>query len=38
MSFLTSCCDLPQKEQYRVFSADEPFFSAIGAAFQDESK
>jgi hypothetical protein len=29
ISFLTSCWLLPQKEQYRVFSLEEPFFSAI---------
>ncbi|SPA24451.1 hypothetical protein CBM2637_A130050 [Cupriavidus taiwanensis] len=30
ISFLTSCWLLPQKEQYRSFSLDEPFLSAIG--------
>jgi len=29
ISFLTSCWLLPQKEQYKVFSPDEPFFSAM---------
>jgi hypothetical protein len=29
MSFLTSCWLLPQKEQYRTFSLEEPFLSAI---------
>ena len=29
MSFLTSCWLLPQKEQYRSFSLEEPFFSAM---------
>jgi hypothetical protein len=27
MSFLTSCWLLPQNEQYRIFSLEEPFFS-----------
>jgi hypothetical protein len=30
ISFFTSCWLLPQKEQYRTFSLEEPFFSAIG--------
>jgi hypothetical protein len=30
ISFFTSCWLLPQKEQYRVFSLEEPFFSAMG--------
>jgi hypothetical protein len=33
ISFLTSCWLLPQNEQYRVFSLEEPFFSAMGGAF-----
>ena len=33
MSFLTSCCDLKQKEQYRVFFANlPPVVAADGAA------
>jgi hypothetical protein len=31
ISFLTSCCDLPQNEQYRTFSLEPPFFSGMGA-------
>ena len=30
MSFFTSCWLLPQKEQYRTFSPEAPFFSAMG--------
>ena len=29
MSFFTSCWLLPQKEQYRTFSPEAPFFSAM---------
>ena len=29
MSFFTSCWLLPQKEQYRTFSLEEPFLSAM---------
>src|SRR4030095_5323407 len=29
ISFLTSCWLLPQNEQYRTFSLEEPFLSAI---------
>jgi hypothetical protein len=32
MSFFTSCWLLPQKEQYRTFSLEEPFLSAMGGA------
>jgi hypothetical protein len=30
MSFFTSCWLLPQKEQYRTFSPEAPFLSAMG--------
>jgi uncharacterized membrane protein (GlpM family) len=30
MSFLTSCWLFPQNEQYRVFSPEDDFFSAMG--------
>ena len=30
ISFLTSCWLLPQKEQYKTFSLELPFFSAMG--------
>jgi hypothetical protein len=30
MSFFTSCWLLPQKEQYKTFSPEAPFFSAMG--------
>src|SRR4051812_25707429 len=33
MSFLTSCWLLPQNEQYRTFSLEEPFFSAMDRDF-----
>jgi hypothetical protein len=29
MSFLTSCWLFPQKEQYKIFSLEEPFFSGM---------
>jgi hypothetical protein len=34
ISFFTSCWLLPQKEQYRTFSLEEPFFSAMTLEFQ----
>src|SRR5687767_11520793 len=38
ISFLTSCWLLPQKEQYRTFSLDEPFLSAINGAVSGSEK
>jgi hypothetical protein len=34
ISFFTSCWLLPQKEQYRTFSLEEPFFSAMALEIQ----
>ena len=34
MSFFTSCWLLPQKEQYRTFSPEAPFLSAMGCVYE----
>src|SRR5690242_14956341 len=35
MSFFTSCWLLPQNEQYKTFSLEAPFLSAMGCDFSD---
>ncbi len=34
MSFFTSCWLLPQKEQYKTFSPEAPFLSAMDAFYE----
>src|SRR4029079_13580178 len=38
ISFLTSCWLLPQNEQYRTFSLEEPFLSAIDLGIRRQEK